>query len=439
MATAPKSATIRTYHVGFGDCFLVSFSYGPKTEKHILVDFGSTGFPKRVPKSRMMDIAKDIKKRTNGKLHAVVATHRHRDHISGFATAKGKGTGDVIRSLNPALVVQPWTEDPKLSPKATGPAGKEKTKNGRKTKNKGMIEKLGAGTFKQIAALGLMHEVAQQTLAARNLPRDVRREVQFLGESNIQNRSAVDNLATMAKNSYVFCGKKSGLEKVLPGVKVSVLGPPTLKQTGTIKKQRSSDPDEFWQFQASVARLAASADGETPMLFPRHVKSHGPAFPVNARWLVYHARMTRGEQLLQIVRSLDQEMNNTSVILLFQIGKKKLLFPGDAQIENWQFALQQKKYRSLLSSVNLYKVGHHGSRNATPKSLWKLFKNKSEKKASNRLLSLMSTMEGKHGDVHSHTEVPRETLVHELQRESDLFTTQQLQGKQFFHDTVVTF
>jgi hypothetical protein len=70
---------------------------------------------------------------------------------------------------------------------------------------------------------------------------------------------------------------------------------PTLKQTGTIKKQRSSDPDEFWQFQASVARLAASTDGETPMPFPRHVKSHGPAFPVNARWLVYHARMTRGD------------------------------------------------------------------------------------------------------------------------------------------------
>ena len=153
MASAPKSVTIRTYQVGFGDCFLVSFSYGPKSEKHILVDFGSTGFPKRVPKSRMMDIAHDIKKRTNGKLHAVVATHRHRDHISGFATAKGKGTGDVIRSLKPALVVQPWTEDPKLGPKATGPAGKDR------------VKKLGAGTLKQIAALGLMHEVAQQTLA----------------------------------------------------------------------------------------------------------------------------------------------------------------------------------------------------------------------------------------------------------------------------------
>ncbi len=361
MAIAPKSVTIRTYHVGFGDCFLVSFSYGPKSERHILVDFGSTGFPKGVPKSRMMDIADDIKQRTNGKLYAVVATHRHRDHISGFATANGKGTGDVIGRLEPELVVQPWTEDPELGPKATGQAGS------------GKVKRFGANTHKQIAALSLMHDVAQQTLAARNLPMDVRKEVRFLGESNIQNRSAIENLAAMAKNSYVFCGSKSGLEKVLPGVKVDVLGPPTLKQTDTIKKQRSSDPDEFWQFQANVARLATAADGDTPMLFPRYVKSRGPAFPVNARWLVYHARMTRGDQLLQIVRSLDKEMNNTSVILLFQIGKKKLLFPGDALIENWQFALQQKKYQSLLSGVNLYKVGHHGSRNATPKSLWKLF------------------------------------------------------------------
>ena len=132
-------------------------------------------------------------------------------------------------------------------------------------------------------------------------------------------------------------------------------------------------------------------------------------------------------------------MNNTSVILLFQIGKKKMLFPGDAQIENWQFALNQKKYRSSLASVNLYKVGHHGSRNATPKALWNLFKNKSDKKSANRLLSLMSTMEGKHGSPHSHTEVPRETLVEELEHKSEFFTTQQLKGGKFFHDTIVNF
>ena len=429
MATAPTSATIRTYHVGFGDCFLISFAYSRKSERHVLIDFGSTGFPKGVPKSRMMDIAENIKQRTGGKLHAVVATHRHRDHISGFATDKaGQATGNVIKSLEPDLIVQPWTEDPKLGPEATGPSGSN-------ANNK----KFGAGTSKQVAALSLMHEVARQSLAARNLTKDLRPELGFLGESNIANPSAVKNLMKMAKNSYVYCGRKSGLEKVLPGVKVEVLGPPTLKQTDAIKKKRSRDPDEFWHFQVGATALAARADKEGTTLFPRYIESRGYSHRINARWLVNHARMVRGEQLLQIVRSLDQEMNNTSVILLFQIGKKKLLFPGDAQIENWQYALGQKRYQSLLTSVNLYKVGHHGSLNATPKSLWKLFKNKSEDKTANRLLSLMSTMEGKHGSVYSQTEVPRIKLVRELQHESDLFTTQLLKGKDFFHDTVVKF
>ena len=429
MATAPTSATIRTYHVGFGDCFLISFAYSRKSERHVLIDFGSTGFPKGVPKSRMMDIAANIKQRTGGKLHAVVATHRHRDHISGFATGKtSRATGDVIKSLKPDLIVQPWTEDPKLGPEATGPSGSN-------ANNK----RFGAGTSKQVAALSLMHEVAHQSLAAGNLPKDLRPEIGFLGESNIANPSAVKNLMKMAKNSYVYCGRKSGLEKVLPGVKVEVLGPPTLKQTDAIKKKRSRDPDEFWHFQVGATALAARADKEGTTLFPRYIESRGYSHRINARWLVNHARMVRGEQLLQIVRSLDQEMNNTSVILLFQIGKKKLLFPGDAQIENWEYALGQKRYQSLLTSVNLYKVGHHGSLNATPKSLWKLFKNKSEDKTANRLLSLMSTMEGKHGSVYSQTEVPRIKLVRELQHESDLFTTQLLKGKDFFHDTVVKF
>ena len=429
MATVPTSATIRTYHVGFGDCFLLSFQYSRKSERHVLIDFGSTGFPKGVPKSRMMDIAKDIKQRTGGKLHAVVATHRHRDHISGFATDKsGRATGDLIKSLKPDLVVQPWTEDPKLGPDATGPSGSN-------ANNK----KFGAGTSKQIAALSLMHVVAHQSLAARNLPKDLRPEIGFLGETNIANPSAVRNLMKMAKNAYVYCGSKSGLEKVLPGVKVEVLGPPTLKQTDAIRKKRSRDPDEFWHFQVGATALAARAENERTTLFPRYVESRGYSHRINARWLIHHARTVRGEQLLEIVRSLDQEMNNTSVILLFEVGKKKLLFPGDAQIENWQYALGQQRYQSLLASVNLYKVGHHGSLNATPKSLWKLFKTKSEEKTADRLLSLMSTMEGKHGAVSSQTEVPRVKLVRELQRESDLFTTQQLKGKDFFHDTVVTF
>ena len=40
-----------------------------------------------------------------------------------------------------------------------------------------------------------------------------------------------------------------------------------------------------------------------------------------------------------MLRSMDDELNNTSLILLFEIGGKKLLFPGDTQWENWEYAL----------------------------------------------------------------------------------------------------
>jgi hypothetical protein len=81
----------------------------------------------------------------------------------------------------------------------------------------------------------------------------------------------------------------------------------------------------------------------------------------------------------------------------------------------------------LLSTVNVYKVGHHGSRNATPKTLWNGFKNRSQKKTDKkRLKSFMSTMPGKHGNSRSKTEVPRQTLVDALEGESELFTTTSL-------------
>lgn len=425
--TAPKSLKIRTYHVGFGDCFLLSFAYAKGPERHVLIDYGSTGLPPKTPKTRMMDIAEDIKKRTAGKLHAVVATHRHKDHISGFETKKnGKGTGDVIRALKPDLVVQPWTEDPDLDPNATGPAA-------------------AAGGHKHVANLSSMQSVAAltmlQTRSTRYFNKELRDQFYFLGESNINNPGAVKNLMSMGKKSeYVFAGKKTSLETVLPGVQVDVLGPPTVKQTATIKKQRARDPNEFWQLQARAMNAAGETQAGGKVLFPKHVRTRGPKFPVEARWLIYHARNIRGDNLLQIVRMLDKAMNNTSVILLLRVGKVSLLFPGDAQIENWQFALDNKDNRKLLAGVDVYKVGHHGSLNATPKTLWAGFKKKSKDTGDkSRLRTLMSTMEHKHGSEESHTEVPRTTLVSALKTQSDLFSTQQLTGGSFFHETLVTF
>jgi hypothetical protein len=45
-------------------------------------------------------------------------------------------------------------------------------------------------------------------------------------------------------------------------------------------------------------------------------------------------------------------------------------------------------------------------------------------KASGRLLTMISTMKGKHGHMESQTEVPRTTLVKELSKKSDYVTTE---------------
>jgi hypothetical protein len=148
----------------------------------------------------------------------------------------------------------------------------------------------------------------------------------------------------------------------------------------------------------------------------------------------------RGDQLLELVRILDEAMNNTSVILLFESGGKRFLFPGDAQIENWSYALSaartDRPLRAKLESVDFYKVGHHGSLNATPRSLWGLFKHRSAKPdAPDRLHTVVSTMSGKHGSSDRGTEVPRASLVDALEAESAYFSTQNLRRqKDLFHD-----
>ena len=120
-------------------------------------------------------------------------------------------------------------------------------------------------------------------------------------------------------------------------------------------------------------------------------------------------------------------MNNTSLILLFEVFGKKLLFPGDAQLENWSYALEDApdaaKTRALLADVDVYKVGHHGSLNATPKTLlWEDFKHRN-KSGAQRLVTLLSTMPGKHGKVANKTEVPRRPLLAALKAETALSNT----------------
>ena len=348
-------------------------------------------------------------------------THRHSDHISGFSTT-GDGTGKIIASLKPDVVVQPWTEAPDAPTDAT--AAPATTYAGGKPDAKAFVASL---RNMQAVAKAVARESQNPYLG---LGKKSAEQMHFLGDVNLANKSAVDNLMKMgqdARAAYVNCGSVSGLETVLPGVKVHVLGPPTLVQTDAIRKERSSDPQEFWQFCAYWGfQAAAGASLAGARVFPKAAVYSQENMPPRTRWFVSRAQKVRAGELLQIVRDLDTAMNNTSVILLFEVGGTKLLFPGDAQIENWSYALQQPQFQDLLKDVLVYKVGHHGSLNATPKSLWALFARKREQEGPGRLQTVLSTKPGKHGSVQSNTEVPRRTLVAELQKQSDFFSTQDL-------------
>jgi hypothetical protein len=417
-SAGPTRLDIRMYQVGFGDCFLLSFRY-PSSDRHVLIDFGTTGTPDGKNKARLIGIANDIKSRCAGKLTAVVATHRHRDHIAGFdPTAKGPGA--IIAACKPEVVIQPWTEDPKAARTAAAPS---KSFRQLYFKTWQLMERAN------ILAIDELNSLPRLPFALLPLAERLR----FVGEDNLENKAAVKNLMTMGirKPVYTYGGQPSGLEKLLPGVKVRVLGPPPL----AIRSQRKTDPEfwlqrqRFWNIEAGRVRPASGGTR-------RRRGTPGPSLPPECRWFVRRAQRARLQELLQLVRIVDNALNSTSLILLFDVCGQRLLFPGDAQIENWEYALRNKANVSLLRDVSLYKVGHHGSLNATPKSLWSIMTNGKKR----RRTSLLSTMPNKHGGKNgSPTEVPRRTLVRALKAKSTLYTTESLGSSKLvlFHDVVI--
>ena len=426
----PSKLTIRAYHVGFGDCFLLMFDY-PNEKKRVLIDFGTTGTPSHNDKTILSEVADLIVRHCKGdngiaKLDAIVLTHRHRDHIRGFSTEAADGDpGSRIASLHPDLVVQPWTEDPKADRKSKGPGG---------TVNRGK-KSLACSSLGYLSTLRNMNNFAE-SLAGGEIQRlkkltsvEGTQELAFVGMDNLANESAVNNLIQIAKNAklkpdYLFYGAPTKLEKILPGVKVRLLGPPTIAQHKEVQCETATSP-EFWMLQSNFwlgqsRMLSSSGNGALP-------RTRRSEIPLSARWFVERCDAARVSQLLALVRIMDDAMNNTSLILLFEVGSKRFLFPGDAQIENWEYALnyspEAAANRELLKAVTVYKVGHHGSRNATPKSLYKLMVQERTKSAG-ELTSMISTMPGKHGKEANHSEVPQKTLVQALEEHSTYITTQ---------------
>jgi hypothetical protein len=390
---------IRMYQVGFGDCFLLSFEYEGQAvpARHVLIDFGTRQLAVGLD---LLDIAREIDAHTGGGPDVVVVTHRHQDHMSGFG---GNGTEAIIGRWSPRLVIRPWTEDPEAPAGADGPGGT------------GLRAGLDRG---QEFVRALSQEI---TTSARGVRADLRN----LAIAQLANQAALDRLNAWSqggKGAYVSYGKQLAIDTVIPGVQFHVIGPPTVAQHPAVQKERSTSP-EYWQLYKGLVAAGAFAPAaeETTAAEERLI---GPA-----RWVVEKLQGPQLHSLLRIVTTLDHAMNNTSVILLIQAGDRRLLFCGDAQIENWEYALScaedSTQVLDLLRRADLCKVGHHGSRNATPRTLFNLWTEPGTRERP--MTALMSTKPGVFpGRPGSGTEVPRETLLTALRQRMSLLSTADL-------------
>jgi hypothetical protein len=230
----------------------------------------------------------------------------------------------------------------------------------------------------------------------------------MFAEAQLKNNAAVAVLEEMSsggRGRYLSADSEVDLTQLLPGVSLTVLGPPLPDKWPAVRREKADD-SQYWFGLAQAIPSIAPVDDDARL--------HLDPGPVS--WLADQLHGQSFHSAMRIVRTLDRALNNTSLILLFEVGNRSLLFPGDAQIENWSytFARPDRTPEELaavaakLGTIDFYKVGHHGSRNATPKlSLEPLWRTTAAKPP----LSYMSTLPGVYDDSNP---VPAAKLIEAL-------------------------
>ncbi|HKR65898.1 MAG TPA: hypothetical protein VJZ00_19360 [Thermoanaerobaculia bacterium] len=336
MANAKKVA-IRMYNVGLGDSFLLRFPDGDG-ERKVLIDCGvHMSGPGPHAMSEVVDqILSDVTD-ADGKprIDIVIATHRHRDHVSGFESERW---GEV----EVGEVWLPWTEHP-TDPDAKAIRDKQ--------------SKAGKSARDALAAFG------------------ARREILEIVDNSLTNAKAMATLqegwSNKPKIRFLPPTQRSAQTfqtDVLPGVTVHAMGPSRDPEV-----VRDMDPPKGGAYELRMAALQANDDGDAITIFPKTfiVKDDARAKQLDAFGLkdkdIEDLRNLANEDSFGVAVQIDKAVNGTSLMLMFEVGRAHLLFPGDAQWGTWQNAMADTEFKDLLMKTNFLKVGHHGSHNATPK------------------------------------------------------------------------
>ncbi len=359
------------YRQGLGDCFLLSFRRPDSSYVHVMIDCGvilGTSNPS-VP---MKAVANDIRTTTSGHVDVLVITHEHWDHLSGFDKSQAM---DVFDHVEFGALWLAWTEqdgnatadrlrsERELKKAAANAARKETLKRGLKKQNQRLAGLLG---FFGAAAAGATAEDTEE-------------------DSGHGTAGALAYLRKKRKPYIVQTGKKVESIPGLDNVRVYALGPPTtedeLKSTNPNKSERFElGGDNLGLAQAFLGACDPKDEHSQPFTktFRKQLPKNAPYNALRNRWRnIDNDWLAVGERL---ALQLDSATNNTSLVLAFEFidSEEVLLFVGDAQAGNWRCwdkwtwkvtdkhgDRQPVTARDLLSRTVFYKVGHHGSHNAT--------------------------------------------------------------------------
>jgi hypothetical protein len=319
------------YRVGFGDCFLLSLPVKGGMA-HILIDCGvhSQGDLRMIP-----EIVDNIGTECGKHLSLIIATHAHQDHISGFAKCE-----DTFKTFRVDEVWLPWTEDPHNSQ-----AQKLKQKN---------------------IALAEMLRLHMQAF-------NIKVDETPAGEALAAVMNAAANPAALALlKSGVTGGTvrylKAGLNFQdvggIKGLTAQILGPPS--DEAFLARMDPPKGDRFFKLGAGGKPISVNA----VVPFDKNWIVPTESIPSLLSISTAEKKMLKDmlDNTTDLAFALDQALNNTSVVALLGYRGKNLLFPGDAQYGNWQSWMTKPEAETILQHIDFFKVAHHGSHNATPKS-----------------------------------------------------------------------
>jgi glyoxylase-like metal-dependent hydrolase (beta-lactamase superfamily II) len=360
-------ARVRVYRHGLGDCILVRLRRRDGSDYTILIDCG-VAMATSDAVSQMRKVVADIAVVTKGKIDVLAVTHQHWDHVSGFIDA-----GELFADLTIGELWLAWTEK----------------------EDDDLARELREDHDKALSALALCTQALGASEAAENILGVLGTPAAKGRRSTVAAFEKAKSLAPSANKVRCWLPQDDPVELDDPDVRIFALGPPHDRKAIYKTLPSKSDPETFQHalqgkgfFPLGVAQAVGIGEERqqpfsTLVTIPMET-ARGMTFFQNYYWgspgAAEEWRQIDGAWLRaadDLALALQSATNNTSLVLAIELPDRDgvLLFAADAQVGNWlswhdlSWTLESGDITGpeLLAKTVFYKVGHHGSFNATLK------------------------------------------------------------------------